>query len=131
MTAFRQGFLTNVLNPKVAIFYLTFLPQFIAPGQPVLTRSLMLASIHIVMGLFWLTAYAWFIDRLGSVLTRPAVKAWLERVTGGLLVAIGARLAWEETMSNRFRVTLVRVLTIQVITLLLLGWLQHHFSTPP
>jgi len=95
MTAFRQGFLTNVLNPKVAIFYLTFLPQFIAPGQPVLTRSLMLASIHIVMGLFWLTAYAWFIDRLGSVLTRPAVKAWLERVTGGLLVAIGARLAWE------------------------------------
>jgi len=93
--AFTQGFLTNVLNPKVAIFYLTFLPQFIAPGQPVLTRSLMLASIHIVMGLIWLTAYAWFIDRLGSVLTRPAVKAWLERVTGGLLVAIGARLAWE------------------------------------
>ena len=92
---FWQGFLTNVLNPKVAIFYLTFLPQFIAPGQPVLTRSLMLASIHIVMGLFWLIAYAWFIDRLGSVLTRPAVKAWLERVTGGLLVAIGARLAWE------------------------------------
>ena len=93
--AFTQGFLTNVLNPKVAIFYLTFLPQFIAPGQPVLTRSLMLASIHIVMGLIWLTAYAWFIDRLGAVLTRPAVKAWLERVTGGLLVALGARLAWE------------------------------------
>jgi len=92
---YRQGLWTAVLNPKVAIFYLTFLPQFIAPGQPVLTRSLMLASIHIVMGLIWLTAYAWFIDRLGSVLTRPAVKAWLERVTGGLLVAIGARLAWE------------------------------------
>ena len=93
--AFTQGFLTNVLNPKVAIFYLTFLPQFIAPGEPVLTRSLMLASIHIAMGLVWLTAYAWFIDRLGAVLTRPAVKAWLERVTGGLLVALGARLAWE------------------------------------
>jgi threonine/homoserine/homoserine lactone efflux protein len=93
--AFTQGFLTNVLNPKVAIFYLTFLPQFIAPGEPVLTRSLMLASIHIVMGLIWLTAYAWFIDRLGAVLTRPAVKAWLERVTGGLLIALGARLAWE------------------------------------
>jgi len=95
VAAFTQGFLTNVLNPKVAIFYLTFLPQFIAPGEPVLTRSLMLASIHIAMGLVWLTAYAWFIDRLGAVLTRPAVKAWLERVTGGLLVALGARLAWE------------------------------------
>jgi threonine/homoserine/homoserine lactone efflux protein len=93
--AFLQGFLTNVLNPKVAIFYLTFLPQFISPGEPVLARSLLLASIHIAMGLVWLTAYAWFIDRLGAVLTRPAVKAWLERVTGGLLVALGARLAWE------------------------------------
>lgn len=90
-----QGFLTNLLNPKVAIFYLTFLPQFIAPGQPVLKRSLLLASIHVAMGIVWLTVYAWFIGRLGAVLTRPSVKAWLERITGGLLVALGARLAWE------------------------------------
>jgi len=92
---FLQGFLTNILNPKVAVFYLTFLPQFISPGEPVLRRSLLLASIHIGMGFVWLTAYAWFIDRLGAVLTRPRVKAWLERVTGGLLIALGARLAWE------------------------------------
>ena len=92
---FLQGFLTNILNPKVAVFYLTFLPQFISPGEPVLRRSLLLASIHIAMGFAWLTAYAWFIDRLGAVLTRPRVKAWLERVTGGLLIALGARLAWE------------------------------------
>jgi RhtB (resistance to homoserine/threonine) family protein len=91
---FLQGFLTNLLNPKVAVFYLTFLPQFISPGEPVLRRSLFLASIHITMGFIWLTAYAWFIDRLGAVLTRPQVKAWLERVTGGLLIALGARLAW-------------------------------------
>ena len=84
-----------MLNPKVAIFYLTFLQQFISPGELVLARSLMLASIHIAMGIVWLTAYAWFIDRLGAVLTRPTVKAWLERVTGGLLIALGARLAWE------------------------------------
>ncbi|HEY4131539.1 MAG TPA: LysE family translocator [Gemmatimonadaceae bacterium] len=92
---FVQGFLTNILNPKVAVFYLTFLPQFISPGEPVLRRSLLLASIHIAMGLVWLTAYAWFVDRLGAVLTRPRVKASLERVTGGLLIALGARLAWE------------------------------------
>ena len=92
---FVQGFLTNLLNPKVAVFYLTFLPQFITPGEPVLRRSLMLASIHIAMGFVWLTAYAWFVDRLGAVLTRPRVKAWLERVTGGLLIGLGARLAWE------------------------------------
>jgi threonine/homoserine/homoserine lactone efflux protein len=92
---FVQGFLTNILNPKVAVFYLTFLPQFIAPGEPVFAKSLMLAGIHIAMGFVWLTAYAWFVDRLGTVLTRPRVKAWLERVTGGLLIALGARLAWE------------------------------------
>lgn len=92
---FLQGFLTNLLNPKVAIFYLTVLPQFVAPGDRVLKRSLLLASIHIVFGLVWLTAYAWFVDRLGGVLTRPRVKAWLERVTGGVLIALGARLAWE------------------------------------
>ena len=92
---FLQGFLTNILNPKVAVFYLTFLPQFISPGEPVLKRSLLLASLHIVMGFIWLTAYAWFIDRVGAVLTRPRVKMWLERVTGGVLIALGARLAWE------------------------------------
>ena len=92
---FLQGFLTNILNPKVAVFYLTFLPQFITPGQPVLRRSLLLASIHIGMGFVWLTGYAWFVDRLGFVLTRPRVKARLERVTGAVLVALGARLAWE------------------------------------
>jgi threonine/homoserine/homoserine lactone efflux protein len=93
--AFVQGFLTNILNPKVAVFYLTFLPQFIAPGEPVLRRSLLLASVHIAMGLVWLTTYAWFIDRLGGVLTRPRVKATFERATGGVLIALGARLAWE------------------------------------
>jgi len=92
---FLQGFLTNLLNPKVAVFYLTFLPQFISPGEAVLKRSLLLASIHIAMGFVWLTAHAWFIDRVGAVLTRPRVKMGLERVTGGLLIALGARLAWE------------------------------------
>jgi threonine/homoserine/homoserine lactone efflux protein len=96
---FLQGFLTNLLNPKVAIFYLTILPQFISPGDDVLERSLLLACIHIGMGLVWLTGYAWFVDRLGGVLTRPRVKAWLEGVTGGVLIALGARLAWEKHAS--------------------------------
>jgi len=92
---FLQGFLTNILNPKVAVFYLTFLPQFIGPNDAVFRRSLLLAGIHITMGFVWLAAFAWFVDRIGAVLTRPTVKAWLERVTGGLLIALGARLAWE------------------------------------
>ena len=92
---FPRVFSRTFSTRRSPIFYLTFLPQFISPGEPVLRRSLLLASIHIAMGFVWLTAYAWFIDRLGAVLTRPRVKAWLERVTGGLLIALGARLAWE------------------------------------
>jgi threonine/homoserine/homoserine lactone efflux protein len=92
---FVQGFLTNILNPKVALFYLTFLPQFIPAGAPVLRTSLLLAMIHNVLGFAWLSLYARFIDRLRVGLTRPMVKAWLERVTGGVLVALGARLAWD------------------------------------
>jgi len=92
---FVQGFLTNILNPKVALFYLTFLPQFIPASAPVLRTSLLLAMIHNVLGFAWLSLYARFVDRLRVSLTRPMVKAWLERVTGGALVALGARLAWE------------------------------------
>jgi len=92
---FAQGFLTNILNPKVALFYLTFLPQFIPTGAPVLRTSLLLAMIHNVLGFAWLSVYARFVDRLRTALTRPVVKAWLERVTGGALVALGARLAWD------------------------------------
>ena len=92
---FMHGFLTNILNPKVALFYLTFLPQFIPAGAPVLRTSLLLAMIHNVLGFAWLSLYARFVDRLRSALTRPVVKGWLERVTGGVLVTIGARLAWD------------------------------------
>jgi threonine/homoserine/homoserine lactone efflux protein len=92
---FMQGFLTNILNPKVALFYLTFLPQFIPTGAPVLRTSLLLAMIHNALGFAWLSLYARFVDRLRGALTRPVVKAWLERATGVALVALGARLAWD------------------------------------
>jgi threonine/homoserine/homoserine lactone efflux protein len=92
---FMQGFLTNILNPKVALFYLTFLPQFIPADAPVLRTSLLLATIHNVLGFAWLSLYARFVNRLRTALTRPVVKAWLERVTGGALIALGARLAWD------------------------------------
>lgn len=92
---FRQGVFTNVLNPKVAVFYLTFLPQFVAPSDPVLPKSLALASIHIGMGLVWLTAFAHFLSGFSALMNRPAVKQTLERITGALLIGLGVRLAWE------------------------------------
>jgi threonine/homoserine/homoserine lactone efflux protein len=95
LRSFGEGLFTNLLNPKVAIFYLTFLPQFIAPGESVLRKSLFLAGIHVLMGLVWLCSYAILLDRMSSVLARPAVKRRLEAFTGAVLVAFGMRLAME------------------------------------
>jgi len=90
---FVQGFLNNVLNPKVALFYLTFLPQFINPGDNVLLKSLLLAGIHVTLGIVWLTTYAYAIDRLGRLVQNA--RRWLERASGVALIGLGVRLAFE------------------------------------
>jgi threonine/homoserine/homoserine lactone efflux protein len=90
---FRDGLLTNLLNPKIAVFYGALLPQFMADGDPIFLKSMLLAGIHGLMGIVWLSTYAAFVTRAGDVLRRPRVKAWLDRVTGGVLVALGLRLA--------------------------------------
>jgi RhtB (resistance to homoserine/threonine) family protein len=94
-TSYLQGLLSNVLNPKVAVFYLTFLPQFIDPSGNVLAQSLAFAVAHSVMGIAWLAAYAYVLARLDRVFARSGVRRWLERVTGAVLVGLGVRLAFE------------------------------------
>lgn len=94
-TSFAQGVLNNVLNPKVAVFYLTFLPQFIDPAGNVLAQSLLFAAAHAVMGIAWLSAYAYVLARMSALFARQGVRQWLERVTGAVLIALGVRLAFE------------------------------------
>ena len=91
--AFGQGLFTNLLNPKVAVFYVTFLPQFVVPDRPVLSQSVFLAAMHVVMGLIWLTVYARFIDRMAAVLLTDRIKRRIEALTGAVLMALGIRLA--------------------------------------
>ncbi len=93
--AFVQGLLSTVLNPKPALFFLTFLPQFVDRDRAVLPQTLTLAAIHVVVGLIWLTTYAHLVDRARAVITAPRVKAWLGRTTGAVLIALGVRVAVE------------------------------------
>ena len=97
---FVEGLLTNILNPKVALFYLMVLPLFIAPDQPVIWRSLLLAGIHILLGLGWMAVYLSFLDVLKHWFARPHVRRNIESTLGGLLVLLGVRLALERRMGN-------------------------------
>lgn len=94
--SYVEGLLNNLLNPKVALFYLTFLPQFMSPGDPVIARSLLMGLIHAAQGVIWLMLYAYFISRLSVLMNRPNVKRNIERVTGLLLIGLGVRLVWEK-----------------------------------
>src|SRR5262249_23042520 len=91
---YAEGLITNLLNPKVVLFYLTFLPQFIAPGDPVLRTSLLLANAHSAMGLVWLTIYSAALRKLNAAVSSSGFRRALEAATGGLLVALGIRLAF-------------------------------------
>jgi threonine/homoserine/homoserine lactone efflux protein len=91
--AWRRGFLTNVLNPKVGVFYATFLPQFIPAGVGVAGFSLLLAAIHAALTLIWFAALIALTVPLGRWLRKPAVVKAMDRLTGGVFLAFGARLA--------------------------------------
>lgn len=93
---FVRGCLTNALNPKVGVFYITFLPQFIPAGADVLRFSLLLATVHAIVGMLWFVLLVAATRPLARWLSRPAVARGLDRVTGAVFIAFGLRLALEK-----------------------------------
>ena len=91
--SFREGFLTNLLNPKVIVFYLALLPQFLSPGDAALPKSLLLTAIHFLQGILWLGLVAWGVDRSRRFFMRPALRRAMDALCGTILVALGVRLA--------------------------------------
>jgi threonine/homoserine/homoserine lactone efflux protein len=88
----RQGFFSNALNPKVALFFVTFLPQFLtAPREP-RAEALLLSAIFGLLYVAWFGLYALAVERLGRWLSRPRVKARIEAITGLVLATVAIRL---------------------------------------
>jgi RhtB (resistance to homoserine/threonine) family protein len=92
---FRQGFLSDLANPKIGIFFTSLLPQFVDPGHPVLLPFLALGGVFVLMTVLWLSAYCLVAARAAATLQRPRVKAAMDRFTGVVLIALGLRLAIE------------------------------------
>jgi threonine/homoserine/homoserine lactone efflux protein len=91
--AFSTGVLTNLLNPKVGVFYVSFLPQFVPQGVPVGPYILLLGAIHAVLGLIWFACLIAATQPIARFLQRPPVVRTCDRLTGGMFVAFGIGLA--------------------------------------
>jgi RhtB (resistance to homoserine/threonine) family protein len=94
--AFRQGLFSNVLNPKIAVFFTSLLPQFVDPSGAATLQLVLLGALFNAMGIVWLVAYAIVAARGRDVLGRPPIKRALDRLSGLVLVGLGVRLALDE-----------------------------------
>lgn len=90
---FAQGLLSNALNPKVALFFLTFLPQFLPDHGATLPTALGMSAVFAALYLTWFTGLISLVDLVGNALRKPSVKARLDRITASALIAFGVRLA--------------------------------------
>jgi threonine/homoserine/homoserine lactone efflux protein len=93
---FRTGLLSNLLNPKVGLFFLAVMPQLIPHHASVTRYALAFAVTDMVIAGTWLAIVAWISDKAGTLLRRPRVRTALDRATGTVLVALGLNVAAEQ-----------------------------------
>ncbi|WP_286222253.1 LysE family translocator [Marinobacter apostichopi] len=91
--SFREGVLSNVLNPKTALFYMALLPQFVDPAGNAFQQSLLLASVHFFLAMVWQCGLAFVVVRFKGLGASRRVRRALNATTGGFFVAMGAKLA--------------------------------------
>ena len=94
--AFAQGLMSDLGNPKMAVFFASLLPQFTPPGEPTFSALLFLGLIFALMTFTWLAAYAFVLARAGDILRRPRLRRAVEAITGAFLIALGLRIATEQ-----------------------------------
>jgi threonine/homoserine/homoserine lactone efflux protein len=96
LAALRQGIISDLGNPKMAVFFASLLPQFAPPGDATVAGLLALGLVFCVMTFTWLAAYASVVAKAGDVLRRPKIRRAIEGVTGAVLIALGLRIAAEQ-----------------------------------
>ncbi|MCF8564659.1 LysE family translocator [Alicyclobacillus tolerans] len=94
-SSYVQGLLSNVLNPKAIVFFWTFLPQFVAPGNDAFWSLTGLGMVLAILTALWLFVYAGFISKLRKWIEQPRVQQQIKRVTGIVLIGLGIRIAIE------------------------------------
>jgi RhtB (resistance to homoserine/threonine) family protein len=95
-SVFQQGLFSNVLNPKVAVFFLTFLPQFVHGESGAAEQLILMGLIYTLLSILWFFIYVFFIHYLRTWLTTPKVQGWMEKATGTVLIGFGLKLAFEK-----------------------------------
>jgi threonine/homoserine/homoserine lactone efflux protein len=93
--AFRQGLISDLGNPKIAVFFASLLPQFVPAGTATFSAFLFLGIVFALITLGWLSLYAMLVAKAGDFLRRPRIRRTIEGVTGTLLIGLGVRLATE------------------------------------
>ncbi|GAB2609653.1 LysE family translocator [Streptomyces capparidis] len=91
--SYRSALAVNLANPKAAVFAMSFLPQFVPSGAPQLPTMVLLAAVWAVYEVGYYGCYVWFVGRMRAVLSRASVRRRMEQVSGGVLVALGVRMA--------------------------------------
>ncbi|MFE6619106.1 LysE family translocator [Streptomyces sp. NPDC057740] len=91
--SFATGLSTNLLNPKALVFYVSLLPQFIPAHAPAFPLTLLYAVVHALLNVAWFGLLSWWIPSARGLMRRGSVQAWIERVTGVVLVGFGLKLA--------------------------------------
>lgn len=95
-SAFQQGLFSNVLNPKVAVFFLTFLPQFVETNSNTTAQFILMGFTYTFLSITWFFIYVFFINRLREWLMSQRVQSMMDKVTGAVLIGFGLKLALEK-----------------------------------
>jgi threonine/homoserine/homoserine lactone efflux protein len=93
IVAFRQGLISNLSNPKIAVFFSSLLPQFVPASGGAFLHFVALGLSFMAIGFAWLCLYSWLVAKAGNAVMRPGLRRALEAATGTILIGLGLRLA--------------------------------------